>query len=239
MAGDVKFEWTFVVSPLDGPGDERIDSLYDKVDAFVASEGGLTLATIATAAWSAVQSARSAISALFSSGFEVERTYPDMVTRSEIAERANVSRQAVTLWVTGKRQAAFPVPVSLAGSGIWLWSDVSRWLVENLRDFSTDGVGYPSLRDHLQVDYELSRSRQSVAAYTVTNLAAVEVSSSPTLFGMNLPPHKGFGLPAVKQSFSETVFLYTESDKIIHLHDWVERRERNPEIEQLEELLRD
>lgn len=71
-----------------------------------------------------------ALNQLRSKGLEPVRIDPDLVTTSAIAERADVSRQAVRLWVEGERREGFPMPYSPAnGQRIWMWSDVYPWLV--------------------------------------------------------------------------------------------------------------
>lgn len=66
-------------------------------------------------------------------GLRVKRIEPDdWVTAAEIARRLAVSREAVRLWIEGKRgNGGFPAPRSgLSGNTVlWSWLEVSRWLV--------------------------------------------------------------------------------------------------------------
>lgn len=51
----------------------------------------------------------------------------DLVTVSEIANRAGVTRQAAQKWTA---KTDFPVPLTMVGSHkAWAWADVSEWLV--------------------------------------------------------------------------------------------------------------
>lgn len=113
MTDNQNFEWSFIVSSVDGPGDERIDRLDKRADAFVSSHGDLTKVTVTSEGGpTAVEAAHTALRHLRDSGFEVVRTSPDYVSRSDIAERAGVTRQAVTHWFGGKRREEnkFPHP---------------------------------------------------------------------------------------------------------------------------------
>lgn len=91
------------------------------------------------------------------SGIRVDRSYPDFVTRSEIAERLNVSRQAVDLWARGERKKAvpFPAPISEVAGGFWLWRDVVDWASDNRLAGAYAAVAYPTFADHVRIDAEL------------------------------------------------------------------------------------
>jgi hypothetical protein len=60
----------------------------------------------------------------------VEAVDRDLVNVADIARRVGRTRQAVQLWVTGKRgPGSFPVPVGApGGSRVWAWADVEAWL---------------------------------------------------------------------------------------------------------------
>lgn len=58
----------------------------------------------------------------------------DLVTQSEMAERAEVTRQSISNYVLEKRGGgAFPPPVFrvTTSSPLWRWTEVSRWLAEH------------------------------------------------------------------------------------------------------------
>lgn len=158
MDDNQRFEWTFVVDAIQGPGDERIDRLFERADASVASHGGVPLVTVVSEGGpTAVEAAQTAVRVIVISGFDVKRSHRDLVSRADIADRAGVTRQAVTHWLGGKRRddEPFPQPVNLVGGGAWLWSDVNGWLARNVNDVS-DGLTYPTLEDHTIVDYEIA-----------------------------------------------------------------------------------
>lgn len=151
------FEWIFVVDPLDGPDDERIDRMYEVIDGTVGSHGGLTLIDVTAQGRTATDAGLLAAKLLSDSGFVVARSHPDLVTRSDISERAAVTRQAVTNWVNGERHRSepFPTPIYAVSGGVWLWGDVHEWLVRNVHIDGSDGSNYPNIGDHIMVDAAL------------------------------------------------------------------------------------
>ena len=58
----------------------------------------------------------------------------DFVSESEIANRLNIKRQTISLWVRGQRrkQIPFPKPVLKLSekSPLWRWSEVAQWLCD-------------------------------------------------------------------------------------------------------------
>ncbi|WP_127502444.1 hypothetical protein [Actinoplanes solisilvae] len=86
------------------------------------------------------QAARQIVCCL--SGARVVEVDQDLVGVSDIAKRVGVTREAVRLWVEGKRgPGAFPSPVGSSGGGergsqrLWQWASVNDWLRHyNLHD---------------------------------------------------------------------------------------------------------
>lgn len=156
-----EFELIFVTPDIDGPGDMRIAKVEEHLDIVVESHSGLTLATVTAEGADAVTAALNAAAVLSACGLPVARTYPDLVTRQDIADRAEVSRQAVGNWVRGERIQSdpFPTPVNLVGGGAWLWGDVVAWLRRN--DHEIDDIEFPSINDHARIDSALLRSTES------------------------------------------------------------------------------
>ncbi|UJH69600.1 hypothetical protein [Ornithinimicrobium sp. INDO-MA30-4] len=71
---------------------------------------------------------RAAARWLEDNGAHCLRVHEDLVTKSDIASRLSVTRQAVHQWVTGKRGlAGFPAASNPVSGGVWLWGDVQRW----------------------------------------------------------------------------------------------------------------
>lgn len=148
----IEFELIFVTPDLSGPGDPRIEQIENHLDVVVESHSGLTLTTVTVEGADAISAALNAAAVLTGCGLTPTRSYPDLVTRQDIADRAEVSRQAVGNWVRGERQQSdpFPVPANLVGGGVWLWGDVVAWLRNH--DYETDDLAFPTLEEHSRID---------------------------------------------------------------------------------------
>ena len=73
----------------------------------------------------------SAVANVCQAGAQVERVEPDcLVSLSDIAERAGLSRAAISLYSLGKRGAGFPKPVArvTTTSPLYDWPEVASWL---------------------------------------------------------------------------------------------------------------
>lgn len=59
----------------------------------------------------------------------------DWVTESDIAKRLQIKRQAVSLWIKGRRRKStpFPKPVMKLSdrSPLWKWHEIAEWLYQN------------------------------------------------------------------------------------------------------------
>lgn len=124
------------------------DQVVDATEAIIAEHFGVTTATVLVVAPDAVSAARVAIEDLSRAGAAPTRLVDDLVSRSQIAERAGVTRQAVTNWVNGSRHAGadFPKPFVLAGGGLWRWDEV----LDALRVMGVavdDDAAYPTRRE--------------------------------------------------------------------------------------------
>ncbi|MGQ4596731.1 helix-turn-helix transcriptional regulator [Nocardia sp. R6R-6] len=161
-----RFELIFVVEGISDAFDPKIELVEEHFDCIVESHSDLTLLTVTAPEHSAFAAAVLAVRVLESAGICVVRSYPDLVTRQDIADRADVTRQAVGNWVRGDRSGdhPFPIPVSLAAGGLWLWRDVNRWLAE--RGLGHDSTDKPTLETLAQLDAWLSsRSRPETSPF--------------------------------------------------------------------------
>lgn len=147
-----EFELIFAIPEVADPTDKRISVVEEHLDIVVESHSGLTLATVTAEGHDAAAAALGAAAILSICGLAPTRSYPDLVTRQDIADRAQVSRQAVGNWVRGERITAdpFPSPVNLVGGGVWLWGEIVAWLRRH--NHSTDDISFPSLNDHVRID---------------------------------------------------------------------------------------
>lgn len=138
------FELTFYVSDIP---QGLADKLVDEYDAMSGQEhDGRYFVTVEADGVDCVSAAKNMHMQLCALGLQITRLVVDLVTRSDIAARLDVSRQAASNWARGARRGHFPAPVNSVAGGVWLWGDVHRWAVEKgvLRD---EGVSYPTLAD--------------------------------------------------------------------------------------------
>ena len=64
-------------------------------------------------------------------GAVIERIKPDhLVSLSDIADRAHMTRQAIALYSHGERRKDFPIPVArvMSSTPLWDWYQVAEWL---------------------------------------------------------------------------------------------------------------
>lgn len=139
------FEFAFEVPAID---ESVEDAIAETLDAVIAWHSGVTTVSVVQAGVDCVAAAREVVEQLRAVGAPPRRLVDDLVTRAQIAERAGVTRQAVSAWTRGERggEAAFPAPYVLVGGGLWLWGEVSSVLASRgvLED---EGVVYPSRQD--------------------------------------------------------------------------------------------
>ncbi|MGW4634889.1 helix-turn-helix domain-containing protein [Nocardia sp. NPDC004415] len=148
-----EFEIAFVIETVEAD-DSRIDQAMEALPGTTISGAlGLTVATTLVDAETAIEAGLLAAKALAAVGLAPSRTYQDLVSRQDIADRLDMSRQAVGNWVRGERHSArpFPAPVTLASGGLWLWADVVRW-TEVAAVAELDESALPTLADHCLLD---------------------------------------------------------------------------------------
>jgi hypothetical protein len=122
--------------PDDGRAfDDVADALYDLADdATLTARGSLLIADFSRPAPTFVLAIIEAVALLRGLGLEIKHLEPDsVVTASEIAERADLTRAAVSQYVQQQRRAAglpFPEPVARVStsSPLWDWVEVASWL---------------------------------------------------------------------------------------------------------------
>ena len=144
------FELSFEVANLTDAAERAID---EEFDAVVSVHGATTKVMILVPGSSAVNAAESVISTLNGVGLRVVRLMDDLVTRGEIAKRANVTTQAVGLWTRGQRNGGVPFPEPYIRTGnatLWLWGEVATYLQDV--GMELDGsVTYPTREEILTI----------------------------------------------------------------------------------------
>lgn len=128
------FEFTIIASGFD------VDTPYEDAlfeagcdDATLSVQKGVLIAEFHRDAVSFSSAVSSACLAIMQAGLRVERVEPDhLVSLSEIADRADLSRQAIHLYAKGDRGQGFPHPVAKITSKhpLWDWCEVADWLFQ-------------------------------------------------------------------------------------------------------------
>jgi predicted DNA-binding transcriptional regulator AlpA len=139
------FQFTLVLKNVDDTHPDLEDSLFEAGcdDALVHFRNGAVYLEFDRKALSLEEAVISAIKDVQSSSVEAEVASigpENLVTESEMAKRLEVSRQTVSLWISGKRRKSFPKPVMRLSekSPLWNWSEVVHWLYKNniIQDYS-------------------------------------------------------------------------------------------------------
>jgi hypothetical protein len=114
------------VSPLSV--EELSKDFYERFDGVLAERAGQVFLTVYVEGITALSAAHTAIEQLEKLPVSIRHADHDLVDASEIATRLEVSRQAVQLWATGKRNQSFPSPMgSPGGKRMWAWGEIVDW----------------------------------------------------------------------------------------------------------------
>jgi hypothetical protein len=141
------FEFSVIVEGFDLVSGDVEDRLYKAGcdDALMGVVKGVVVLDFSRVASSLRQALDSAMRDVRKAGGRVVRVEPDSyVSLSDIAARAGLTRQAVSLLVQGKRgPGAFPPPAMrvTTDSPLWDWAEVAHWL-----------AGHGKLKDRREVE---------------------------------------------------------------------------------------
>ncbi|SDF97191.1 helix-turn-helix transcriptional regulator [Thalassobaculum litoreum] len=127
------YEFSVIASGLDPQADDFEARFYDNGcdDALVSFQNGHVIIDFTRAAETFDCAIASAVEAVAATGARIVRIEPDpLVSLSDIAKRANMTRAAISNYHRGQRGAAFPSPAAriTSDSPLWEWADVARWL---------------------------------------------------------------------------------------------------------------
>lgn len=143
------YELTFHVAEIPA---HLADELLDRYDCVIGEDhGGRQYITITAEGVNCVGAAKAMTTQLQSLGMIVQRLEEDLANRNELAERLDVTRQAVGNWVRGERGSDFPPPANDVAGGVWLWGDIARW-AEDHGAYDTNGMSYPSRADYDRIN---------------------------------------------------------------------------------------
>lgn len=132
------FEFSIVAIGLD-PQDQDFEArFFDRGadDATISFQRGVIIADFVRDAPNVNEALSSAMEAVREVGARIVRIEPDpLVSLADIAERAHLTRAAVSLYASGQRGRDFPRPVArvTSDSPLWDWADVAGWLVNAKR----------------------------------------------------------------------------------------------------------
>ena len=138
------YELSFELPALNEEAEDLVAGQFDSV---IAVHAGVTTVTLTADGDDCVSAAIAAINTLRTLGAEPTRLVDDVISRSEIARRMNVTPQSVGQWIRGERHAEspFPSPYILTEGGLWLWGEIVLALVN--RGVEVEEMAYPSRRD--------------------------------------------------------------------------------------------
>jgi hypothetical protein len=159
-------EFTVIVEGLDRRAADFEDRLYKAgcSDALVGVVKGVVVLEFTREAKSFRRALESAVRDVRKAGGRVVRVEPDsFASLSDIAERAGLTRQAVSLLAQGKRGAGdFPPPSArvTTDSPLWDWVSVAEWLERHgkLKDRDAVARAVETRRINLALEAERARS---------------------------------------------------------------------------------
>ena len=127
------YEFTIIASGLDPDVADFEDQFFNAGcdDATIAFVKGVIVLEFEREARNFAHALISAIRNVQEAGASVEHIEPDyLVSLSDIAERCNLSRSAISLFAKGERREGFPAPIArvTTESPLWDWVYVARWM---------------------------------------------------------------------------------------------------------------
>jgi hypothetical protein len=130
------YEFTFIASGVDPEAADLEDKFFlaGCDDATLAFMRGRLAVCFAREAENYSHAVVTAYRDVLRAGASVERFEPDfLVNANEIADRAGLTRAAISLYSKGARGEGFPSPYAkvTSDSPLWDWVQVSGWLYRN------------------------------------------------------------------------------------------------------------
>jgi hypothetical protein len=128
--------FTIIASGVDFEESNFADPFFEAGcdDATISIQKGLIVLEFDREGRSFSSALLSALVAVETSGAKIERIEPDyLVSASDIANRANLGRAAISNYAHGLRGQGFPHPVArvTSDSPLWDWVQVSKWMYDH------------------------------------------------------------------------------------------------------------
>lgn len=170
--------FTIIASGLDPNASDFEDRFFEAGcdDATISFQKGVILLEFDREAKNFSHALASAMRDVEAAGARVEHVEPDhLVSLTDIAVRAGVTRSAASMYAQGKRGKNFPAPVArvTTESALWDWLHVARWLYQHRR-ISFDEVLSARLVRAANEDMRNRRGRERTLIQT-TRCASVTV----------------------------------------------------------------
>jgi len=130
------YDFSIIAAGLDPKAEDFESRFYDAGcdDATIAFQKGRIVVDFSRDAESLEDAIVSAIESVVRAGATVDRVEPDpLVSLSDMATRAGMTRAAMTNYFKGARGKDFPAPVArvTSESPLWDWASVARWMFKN------------------------------------------------------------------------------------------------------------
>lgn len=132
------FQFSVIASGLDPNAENFEAQFYENGcdDALVSFQKGYIIIDFAREAETFAEAVASALENVAGTGARIDRLEPDpLVSLSDIAGRAQMTRAAITNYYKGYRCEGFPPPIArvTTESPLWEWASVAKWLTCNDR----------------------------------------------------------------------------------------------------------
>lgn len=128
-------------------------------------------------AQSTLDGAKAVADCLDRAGIQAIHLLEDLVTRQDIADRLNTSRQAVGNWVRGNRRDNSFLTYYLVAGGVWLWGEVVEWCGNN--GISVAYAKQPTGDDVVTINHWISQLSLDMADLQVTRPIGAPQSPEP------------------------------------------------------------
>lgn len=160
------FDFSIIASGIDPRADDFEDKFFEAGcdDATIVLQKGVIVLDFAREANTFDEAVRSAIADVRTAGATIDRLEPDyLVSLSDIAKRAGLTRAAIHHYAKGERADGFPRPVAriTTDSALWDWVEVARWLLDRNK---VGSEAYENARTIRAVNVELLDRKAETAA---------------------------------------------------------------------------
>ena len=127
------FEFTIIATGLDPEAEDFADRFFEAGcdDATISFQKGVIVLDFAREANTFASAVLTACADCAKAGANILHVEPDnLVSLSDIAKRAQLTRAAVSYYTRGERDCGFPAPIArvTTDSPLWDWPVVAQWL---------------------------------------------------------------------------------------------------------------